>query len=79
MKQGIINFVMGTLRFHQIPDWDMESAKNFCKYILDEEKIEYQEEDFHSYSVNGDTNVIETVKQYAEKYKDIYKANDIKK
>lgn len=79
MKNEIINFVMATLRFRWLPDWEEKSAKNFCKLILDAEGIDYQEEDFNTIGFGGETKAIEVVKRYAKMYKDIYATSDLEK
>ncbi len=79
MKNEIIDFVMSTLRFRWIPDWEEKSARNFCKLILDAEGIDYQEEDFNTIGFSGGTKAIEVVKRYAKMYQDIYATSDLEK
>lgn len=80
MKQDIINFVMSSLFLYNIHNWERESAKDFCKLILDGEDIDYQEEDFNNVvSSNTETRTIEIVKKYAEMYFEIYKPIDFEK
>lgn len=80
MKNEIINFVMGMLHNSWIKDWSYESARNFCKLILDSKGIDYQEEDFHIFGFAYDEKKTpEIVKKYAEMYRDAYQDNDQEK
>ena len=80
MKNEIINFIMAQLHINRIRDWPYESAKNFCKLILDSEGIDYQEEDFHTFGfAYDDKKTPEIVRKYAEKYRDEYQDNDPEK
>lgn len=82
MKKEIIYFILLLLPTHYIHGWKTESAKNFCRLILDGEGIEYEEEDFYQFSSAQivSTQVMEIVKRYADMYKNIYTMNgDIEK
>lgn len=71
---------MNILRLTWIQNWSYESAKNFCKLILDNGEIAYQEEDFKTYNLShSNTKTCEIVKRYAKMYKDIYINTDQEK